>query len=116
MTRKTPRRFDFSRDTFAFANELLWEYQFDAATQKMRFRKREPAPAYAHRCFVITRAARQFLYHAHFDQAQKIADDDAYRRLIQEVLSRNPRLPSETPVVLPGSRACAASAPPKKNC
>ena len=24
---RTPRRFDFMRDSFAFANELVWEYQ-----------------------------------------------------------------------------------------
>jgi hypothetical protein len=102
MNPKTPRRFDFARDTFAFANELLWEYQFDAATNAMSFRKREPAPAYAHRCFVVTRAARQFLYHAQFDATQKIADDETSRELIRQVLSRNPRVPSEKPVIIPG--------------
>lgn len=104
MAQKTPRRFEFARDTFAFANELLWEYQFDPAAQKMNFRRREPKPGYALRCFVLTRAARQFLYHARFDAAQKIAGDDIYRELIRKIVSRNPRMPCEieNQIVIPG--------------
>ncbi|HTV63808.1 MAG TPA: hypothetical protein VMH30_14700 [Verrucomicrobiae bacterium] len=119
MAPKIPRRFDFGRDTFAFANELLWEYRLesgkggdwesgkwkatdDAGRQKMSFCRREPKPDYAHRCFVLTRAARQFLYHARFDGARAIIPDDGYRGLIRAVLSRNPREPSAEPVVIPG--------------
>jgi hypothetical protein len=98
------RRFEFARDGFAFANELFWEYQFDAAAGKTTFRKREPKPDYAHRCFVLTRAARQFLYHARFDPSQKVADNETYRRLISEVVTRNPRIPCEreNQIVIPG--------------
>jgi hypothetical protein len=101
---KILRRFDFERDSFAFANELIWEYQFDPTTSKTSFRRREPKPDYAHRCFVLTRAARQFLYHARFDADQKIADDETYRRLIRKVVSRNPRTPCEPDgqIVIPG--------------
>lgn len=104
MATKTPRRFDFARDRFAFANELLWEYQFNPATGKMNFHRREPKPDYAHRCFVLTRAARQFLYHARFDADQKIGGDGIYRRLIRELVSRNPRMPDgqENQIVIPG--------------
>jgi hypothetical protein len=99
-----PRRFDFARDTFAFANELIWEYRFDPATGRTVFRRREPKPAYAHRCFVLTRAARQFLYHARFDPEQPVVDDETYRHRIRAVLSRNPRAPGPLgqEVVLPG--------------
>jgi len=90
---RVPRRFDFESDTSAFANELIWEYQFDTATGKTTFRRREPKPHYAHRCFVLTRAARQFLYHARFDANQPTADDETCRRLVREVVSRNPRKP-----------------------
>jgi hypothetical protein len=98
------RRFEFARDTFAFANELLWEYQFDAAAQKMNFCKREPKPDYALRCFVLTRAARQFLYHARFDAGRKIVDDEIYRHLIGKIVSRNPRTPCEpdNQIMIPG--------------
>ena len=61
------RRFEFERDTFAFPNELVWEYHFDAATGTTAARRRVPPPEYALRCFVLVRAARQFLYHARFD-------------------------------------------------
>ncbi|HEY5232659.1 MAG TPA: hypothetical protein VIK35_03895 [Verrucomicrobiae bacterium] len=98
------RRFEFARDTFAFANELLWEYQFDAAAGKTTFSKREPKPNYALRCFVLTRATRQFLYHARFEANRKVAGDEIYRRLIREVVSRNPRIPcgQENQIVIPG--------------
>jgi len=98
------RRFEFARDSFAFANELLWEYQFDAATGKTTFSKRKPKPDYALRCFVLSRAARQFLYHARFDADQKVAGDETYRRLIAEVISRNPRTSCEpeNQIVIPG--------------
>ena len=99
-----PRRFDFARDSFAFANELIWEYRFDAGTGKTSFARREPKPDYAHRCFVLARAARQFLYHAAFEAGREAADDDACRRLIRRVVSRNPRAPCAPAdrIVFPG--------------
>jgi len=99
-----PHRFEFARDTFAFANELFWEYRFDSATGKTQFSKREPKPDYAHRCFVLVRSARQFLYHARFDAAAAIGDDEIYVRLIRQVVGRNPRKPcAETAkIMIPG--------------
>src|ERR1044072_2068904 len=61
------RRCDFDRDTFGAANELVWEYHFDEATGATTARRRVPPPDYALRCFVLVRAARQFLYHARFE-------------------------------------------------
>ena len=101
----SPRRFEFARDTFAFANELHWEYRFNTATGRTTFARHEPKPQYAHRCFVLTRTARQFHYHAHFDANLTPADDDeTYQRLIRKVVSRNPRLPCapEERVIFPG--------------
>lgn len=99
-----PRRFEFARDSFAFANELHWAYCFNSVTGKTTFSKRHPTPSYAHRCFVLTRAARQFLYHARFDPDQPGAADETCRRLIREVMKRNPRTPctSGKEVVIPG--------------
>jgi hypothetical protein len=104
MAQKTPRRFEFPGDTFAFANELLWEYQFDPGTGKTVFRRRDPGPDYAHRCFVLVRAARQFLYHARFEAGQKVANEAAYRQLVRAVVSRNPRTPgaAENQIVISG--------------
>jgi hypothetical protein len=99
-----PRRFDFARDSFAFENETYWEYHFDAASGKTSFSPREPKPDYAHRCFVVTRAARQFLFHARFDERQHAGDDQACRRLIRAIMRRNVRVPAETgnQIVIPG--------------
>jgi hypothetical protein len=88
-----PRRFEFGRDTFSFANELIWEYRFDPATGQASTHWNEPRPTYAHHCFVVARSARQFFYHARFDPAQPVAEEARYRRLIREVVSRTPRRP-----------------------
>jgi len=98
------RPFHFARDTFAFRNELHWQYQFDAATGRMAVRPNQPPPRYAHRCFVLVRSVRQFLYHACFDPALSLADPRTYRRLIRQVVSRNPRQPSlpGQAIVIPG--------------
>jgi hypothetical protein len=97
------RRFDFDRDTFAFANELVWEYRFEPSGATT-VRRRVPPPDYALRCFVLVRAARLFLYHARFDPAGEPASDEIYRRLIRAVLARSPHRVSEpeTRVVIPG--------------
>jgi hypothetical protein len=98
------RGFDLERDVFAFPNELVWEYHFDVETGSTRFTRRDPGPRYAHRCFVLVRAARQFFYHARFDPAAARGDDLAYRGLIRAVLAGHPRRPSppDRRVVIPG--------------
>ncbi len=98
------RRFDFARDSFSYSNELLWEYRFDSATGKTSFARREPKPDYALRCFVLTRAARQFFYHARFDPSAPEVDDASYRQRIREVVWRNPRerCSPDRAVVFPG--------------
>jgi hypothetical protein len=99
-----PRKFLFERDTFAFANELLWEYRIDAATGTTTTVRNAPTPDYAHRCFVLVRSARQFLYHARFEPAQAALAAPAYRPLIRQVVTRDPRRPSAEgqKVVIPG--------------
>jgi len=100
----TVRAFDFLRDRFAFVNELLWEYQFDAATGKSFTTHKHPKPDYALRCFVMTRAAKQFFLHACFDPTQDVANDESYRIKIRQITSRSPRAacaPSER-VIFPG--------------
>jgi hypothetical protein len=98
------RRFVFDRDTFAFRNELVWAYQFDGATGKMTWRRREPPPAYAHHCFVLARSVRQFFYHARFDLTGAAPDDAAYHELVRRVMARNPRrpCPPNRQIVFPG--------------
>lgn len=104
------RGFQFDRDTFAFSNELVWEYRFDPASGQVATRHNVPPPAYAHRCFVLARSARQFFYHARFEPAQPAVGPGTYRRLIREVVSRDPRQPCmETEqVVIPGAECLRA--------
>jgi len=104
------RPFDFERDAFAFANELVWEYRFDAADGKASTFKNDPPPAYAHRCFVMVRSARQFFYHARFAPGLPPAEDAACRKLIRAVVARSPRQPSaeERKIVIPGYESLRA--------
>jgi hypothetical protein len=98
------RRFQFDRDTFAFANDLVWQYRLDPVTGSMNGFPRESTPAYSHRCFVMIRAVRQFFYHALFDPAMPLAEPETYRKLIREVVARSPRQQGlETDrIVIPG--------------
>lgn len=97
------RPFDFQRDTFAYPNELLWVYHFDAGGH-WSHEHREPRPDYANHCFVLARSARQFQQYAKFDPDLPVADEATYRRLIRRVVSINPRrvLPEWEKVVFPG--------------
>ena len=89
------RPFVFERDTFAFANELVWEYRFDPATGKMTTLRNNPPSTYHHRCFPLIRSARQFFYHARFEKDLPAVDTEACRKLVRGVLSRSPRRCSE---------------------
>ena len=98
------RHFQFERDAFAFAHELVWKYRFDPATGVMTTYKADPPPAYYHRCFVLVRATRLFFDHARFAPELPPAYAPAYRRLIREIISRNPRRACAEPdrIVVPG--------------
>ncbi len=100
----SPKPFWFDEDTFAFRNELVWEYHFNAATNSMRMAKNEPPPTYAHRCFVLARSARQFHSHARFAPELPVAEDFVYRKLIRAIVARNPRAVSagDKRIVFPG--------------
>jgi hypothetical protein len=99
----TTRPFVFNRDTFAFDNETYWEYHF-GSDGKTTFRPRPQKPSYAHRCFVLTRAARQFFFHATFAEDLAPVPESQYRRLLRQVLARSPRrsCPRGERVVIPG--------------
>ena len=103
-TYSQPRPFDFQTDTFAYANQLVWEYHFDEATGKRSVNRREPPPTYSHHCFVVVRAAKQFFCHARFDPALPKADQRTYRNLIRKVVSSSPRsvMPEAQRIVIPG--------------
>ena len=97
------RTFEFERDTFAFPHELVWKYHFDA-NGTMTVQKAAPPPTYYHRCFVISRATRQFFYHARFDPDAPTADTATYQKLVHDVVARNVRKPcaESERIVIPG--------------
>jgi len=96
------RPFVFKQESFAFANELVWEYRFNPATGQMGHQRRQPPPAYTHRCFVVARSARQFFQNAQFDPTLPEADEATYRRLIRQVISSSPRREPKEKIIIPG--------------
>src|SRR5437762_11558266 len=96
------RQFEFQKDTFAYPNELLWEYLYDA-NGKWTTRNREPHPTYAQHCFVVARSALQFFRHARFDPEKPVASEAVYRKLISRVVASDPRRtsPSGGRIVIP---------------
>jgi hypothetical protein len=98
-----PRHFDFSKDTFAYANGLVWEYRYDQ-NGKWTTRRREPPPSYSQHCFVVSRTACQFFENARFDPSRPKTDEATYRRLIQQLVSTSLRtpLPENEKIVFPG--------------
>jgi len=98
------RRFEFARDSFAFANKLVWEYRMDAATGRRTLQTRDPKPDYAHRCFALARVARQFFYHVRFAGDRPAAAAEDYRQLVRAVLARHPRIPCPPgqQIIIPG--------------
>jgi hypothetical protein len=84
------RPFDFSRDTFAFANELQWRYRVDPATGEVTPDGPNPDAKYHTRCFVLSRSARQFYQFARFDAQQPRTGEADYRRRVREVIAHDP--------------------------
>jgi hypothetical protein len=101
---RPPRRFEFGRDTFAYANELVWDYELSDTSPAM-ITRRSPTPrTYTHRCFTMARSARQFFHHARFDAALPPVDKAAYAKLVRTVVACNPRALDRPggPIVIPG--------------
>lgn len=98
------RPFVFSRDTFSYRNDLVWEYVFDDATGKTSHRTKEVRPDYTHHCFVVARSARQFFQFARFDPTLPLADDATYRKLINRVVARDPQhdITEQQRIIIPG--------------
>jgi hypothetical protein len=97
------RPFDFQKDSFSYANELVWDYHFDA-NGKWVHQRHEPQPDYTHHCFVVARSARQFFENATFDATKPIATEATYRTLIRRVVSVDPSHPlaDSKKIVIPG--------------
>jgi hypothetical protein len=84
-----PRDFAFDRDTFAYGNDLVWEYAPDG-NGGLNGRSRGVDPDYARYCFVLARTARQFFGHARFAPERAAVDAETYRALIRQVVNASP--------------------------
>jgi len=95
--------FDFSRDTFAFANETVFEYNIASPKGAPR-RRHEANSDYTLHCFVMARSARQFFQHARFDPTRQTVDDATYAELVRRIVATDPReeRPNEPAIVIPG--------------
>ena len=111
----SPRPFRYDTDSFAFANETVWNYvngsvQSDSSSAA---RKRE----YTRRCFVVTRAAVQFWKFARFDSHAAPLPANQLSDRVREVTARSVWLPALSPnqrIVFPGYaslRALSAANP-----
>jgi hypothetical protein len=97
------REFQPQADGFAYTNELVWEYSFDAAGGVTSSR-RDPPPTYAQHCFAMAKAARQFFAHAQFRPELPKPPPHDLEWLVRQVLRRSAKtfpVPGER-LVIPG--------------
>ena len=95
--------FRFDRDTFAFANQTVFEYhQGHASLRKSSGTKKD---AYNRHCFVMSRTAAQFKKFARFDPRSAPLDDASLAARVRDV-TRQPAwsqaLPENQRIVFPG--------------
>ena len=102
-TAPAPKPFRYDKESFAFANETVWNYVDGSVQAESRTSTKKRA--YTRRCFVVTRAAVQFWKFARFDvRAPALAKDKLAKR-IRDVTGRDvwgPALPLNQRVVFPG--------------
>ena len=95
--------FRFDRDTFAFANQTVFEYhEGHASLRRPSATKRD---AYNRHCFVMSRTALQFKKFARFEPRHAALDDTALATRVRAV-TRQPAwaepLPENQRIVFPG--------------
>jgi hypothetical protein len=95
--------FRFDRDTFAFANQTVFEYhEGHPSLRKPSTVRRD---AYKRHCFVLCRTAMQFKKFARFDPRSAPLDDASLAARLRAVTHRQPwaePLPEDQPIVFPG--------------
>lgn len=95
--------FRFERDTFAFANQTVFEYR--EGHPYLRERSKEPEKRFNRRCFVLCRTTMQFRKFARFDPRATPLDDKSLAARIRAVTRRQAwvkSLPEDQRVVFPG--------------
>jgi hypothetical protein len=99
----TPSDFRFDRDTFAFANQTVFEYhEGHASLRKPSATKRD---AYNRHCFVMCRTAAQFKKFARFEPRSTSLDDASLAariRIVTRQAAWTEPLPENQRIVVPG--------------
>jgi len=98
----TTTAFRFDRDTFAFANQTVFEYREGHAYAR---KSKQQGDVYNRRCFVLCRTATQFYKFARFDPGSAPLDDKALAARIRSVTKQQAwaaPLPENERVVFPG--------------
>jgi hypothetical protein len=98
----TTPAFNFEHDTFAFANQTVFEYREGQAYLR---KKSDQQKRYNRHCFVLCRTAIQFYKFARFDPQSAPLDDKALAVRIRSVSRQQawaPPLPEDQRVVFPG--------------
>jgi hypothetical protein len=95
------RPFLFKKDTFAFENQLLWDYQDGERQLNQSSSEKE----YVHRCFVMSRSAVQFWKFARFEpKLSRFSKEElvsCIRKISQRDVWKDP-LPELEKWVVPG--------------
>jgi len=98
-----PSNFHFDRDTFAFANQTVFEYhEGHASLRKPSSVKKD---AYNRHCFVMCRTAMQFKKFARFDPHNAPLDDTSLTARVRAVTHRSAweqPSPEDQRIVFPG--------------
>lgn len=96
--------FSFNRDTFAFANETVFEYHQGHASLRHENGAQKPKRFTSH-CFVMSRGAAQFRKFARFDPTLSPLDARELAVRVREVTSRKPwaaALAMQDRIAIPG--------------
>lgn len=97
--------FRFNRDTFAFANETVFEYRDGLAHLRKPSATGNQPQTYTRRCFVMSRAAMQFHKFARFAPHGALLDDRALAERVRTITRRpawGEALPADRRIVCPG--------------
>src|SRR5579871_3810787 len=97
------RPFNFQQDTFAYANELVFNYEDGAHVAETNSPARERS--YTRRCFIMAAGVVQFWKHARFEPGASPVSDEELAKRVREVRDTAVWWPSESPakrIVFPG--------------
>jgi hypothetical protein len=99
-------KLDFRRETLAFANSTVFEYEKGKIVSRSNTKK-ERSQRYTRRCFIMSRTVQQFHKFARFEPKAAPLDDKELARRIRAVTRKPPwhdAVPAEQRIVFPGYR------------